>query len=327
MKGKSHKSFTVAAVVVTYNRKELLVDCLNSLIRQKRRPDAIYVIDNASQDGTPDYLIRKGFLKKGTLGEAKTTLYFGKEKVLFFYKRLAQNLGGAGGFAEGMKAAYGAGYSHIWLMDDDALAPPDTLAQLLTAYEELQESRHAVAALCPHVQHESGYYQEDHHKCVTSPFLQERPWYQCRKKWGKYILLDTNSFVGPLFSRKFVEKLGFPEPTFFIRGDDTEYTYRLSRHGKLLLLPDVIMIHRDRQAELTLKDLYKFYYHYRNKIWFIKKFHRYNFLAYGYYLASAVRLFFFFVHRFGPQKETLNPLWGLWHGFGVNPAKASVVKL
>jgi rhamnopyranosyl-N-acetylglucosaminyl-diphospho-decaprenol beta-1,3/1,4-galactofuranosyltransferase len=47
-----NKHETVAAVVVTYNRKELLRQCLGGILAQTRPVDAIYVVDNASTDGT-----------------------------------------------------------------------------------------------------------------------------------------------------------------------------------------------------------------------------------------------------------------------------------
>ena len=45
---------TIAAVVVTYNRKDLLGQCLDSLRGQSRPLDAIYILDNHSTDGTYD---------------------------------------------------------------------------------------------------------------------------------------------------------------------------------------------------------------------------------------------------------------------------------
>ena len=45
--------------------------------------------------------------------------------------RLPENLGGAGGFRAGMKAAYDAGFDRIWLVDDDVVPAPDCLTVLL----------------------------------------------------------------------------------------------------------------------------------------------------------------------------------------------------
>ncbi len=52
----------VCAVVVTYNRKELLIECLESLKEQSRTLDAILIIDNASTDGTPELLLKNGYI-------------------------------------------------------------------------------------------------------------------------------------------------------------------------------------------------------------------------------------------------------------------------
>jgi GT2 family glycosyltransferase len=54
---------TVCAVVVTYNRKNLLIECLEGLRKQTRPVDAICLVDNASTDGTPDLLLEKGYIK------------------------------------------------------------------------------------------------------------------------------------------------------------------------------------------------------------------------------------------------------------------------
>ena len=53
---------TICAVVVTYNRKELLIECLEALLKQTRQLDGIYIIDNSSKDETPELLKEKGFL-------------------------------------------------------------------------------------------------------------------------------------------------------------------------------------------------------------------------------------------------------------------------
>ena len=46
----------IAAVIITHNRKEKVSQCLDSLLRSSRRPDEIFVVDNASADGTYEHL-------------------------------------------------------------------------------------------------------------------------------------------------------------------------------------------------------------------------------------------------------------------------------
>ncbi len=49
--------------IVTYNRKSLFIDCLNSLLNQSFKIDGIYILDNNSNDGTFEYIIDNFFQK------------------------------------------------------------------------------------------------------------------------------------------------------------------------------------------------------------------------------------------------------------------------
>src|SRR5581483_11127319 len=90
---------TVVAVLVTYNRRDLLTEALGALGRQTRPLDAVLVVDNASNDGTPD-LVRDRFPAVELVS-------------------LRRNTGGAGGFAAGVACALDRGADLVWLMDDD----------------------------------------------------------------------------------------------------------------------------------------------------------------------------------------------------------------
>ncbi len=46
----------VVAVVVTYNRRELLQTTLEGIVAGTRVPDAVVIVDNASTDGTAEFL-------------------------------------------------------------------------------------------------------------------------------------------------------------------------------------------------------------------------------------------------------------------------------
>ena len=60
-------NISVAAVVVTFNRKVLLCECLDALLAQNVAVDRIVLIDNASSDGTEDCLRRKDTSKTNSL--------------------------------------------------------------------------------------------------------------------------------------------------------------------------------------------------------------------------------------------------------------------
>lgn len=110
-----HAEKSICAVVVTFNRKKLLLNCLGALKAQTRQLSHIVVIDNASTDGTADFLVQHNWTNSD----------------FFTLITLPENMGGAGGFHEGIKYAFEHGFDYIWLMDDDGVPAADCLDKLL----------------------------------------------------------------------------------------------------------------------------------------------------------------------------------------------------
>ena len=114
------KKKKILAVVVTYNRKELLSECIEALLKQECDFLDVLIIDNASTDGTRRYIDK----------------YVKNKRVL--YENTGSNIGGSGGFNYGMKKGVELGYDYIWLMDDDTIVKKDSLTNLLKADEYLK---------------------------------------------------------------------------------------------------------------------------------------------------------------------------------------------
>lgn len=132
-------SDSVCAVVVTYNRKDLLIECLEALRKQTRPIQGIYLIDNASTDGTPGLLMEKGYiselppqnLKEPWEKEFIIQNLTNREDIKLHYVRMHENTGGAGRFYEGVKRGYERGYDWLWLMDDDTIPTETALENLI----------------------------------------------------------------------------------------------------------------------------------------------------------------------------------------------------
>ncbi|MBB5233667.1 glycosyltransferase [Deinococcus budaensis] len=191
-----------AAVVVTYNRKALLVKCLRSLLNQTAPLARIYVIDNASTDGTPEVIPAD-------------------ERVT--YLRLDRNLGGAYGFAYGVRKVLEGDFRHVWLMDDDCFAEDD-------AHEQLLKWEGTAEALCTAVLARDGTYDLGHRRSFNMITLADTA-------LGPEIYaqactpIDMFTFVGVLIPLEVVRQVGVPVDNFFFMGDDTEYALRLKSHG------------------------------------------------------------------------------------------------
>jgi len=234
---------TNAAVVVAFNRKKLLTECLDGLMRQSLPLDAIYVVDNASTDGTDAYLQEKGYLDEPRIR----------------YIRLPVNGGGAGGFYHGVRVAFEAGYDWIWLMDDDTEPEPDALLLM----EPLKTYTEVVAI---------ANQKLDAQGSETLDGLRMLPKQNDRST--AYARVKFSSFVGILIRSAAVQKIGFPRPEFFIHNDDLEYCLRLRKIGDIALAKSSKVMHKEQARQITPKSYFGLYY-------FPKDLHGYCFEYYG----------------------------------------------
>lgn len=197
---------SIAGVVVTYNRLELLKQNIEALLAQTVSCD-ILLVDNASTDGT---------------GEAMQTLaQTGKIR----YCNTGANLGGAGGFNYGMRWAVEAGYDYVWLMDDDTLPQPDALEKLLEA-DQLLGGPENYGFLS------SAVLWTDGHECAMNRQKIVKDFYRHVEllKHG-IIRIQQATFVSLLIPREIILQFGLPIKEFFIWGDDIEYTRRIAVRG------------------------------------------------------------------------------------------------
>lgn len=209
----------IIAVIVTYNRLELLKKCLQSVQEQTRKPDETIVINNGSTDHTKEWLATQN-----------ATIY------------TKENNGGAGGFSYGIKTAYNHGADWIWLMDDDVVPQNNALQQLVKTLDDLGGQQENIGFLSGKVLwtdfsiHEMNktYVLEDQKKLdklafpadVNLPFIQ------------------FGTFVSMLLSAKAVAKVGLPIKEYFIWCDDIEYSKRIVASGLAgLLVDDSVVIH------------------------------------------------------------------------------------
>ncbi|WP_312529420.1 glycosyltransferase family 2 protein [Paracoccus sp. (in: a-proteobacteria)] len=237
----------VAAVVVTFNRSDKLNKVLNALDLQTVKPDTIYVIDNASTDNTEEVVKAR-------------------EQANIRYIRLPNNIGGAGGFHEGMKIAYEDGANYLWISDDDAYPEPDALAHLLHGIRDFEEQhRWRPSFACSRVEWIDGSICEMN---IPAPVWD---WPRFLKRESFYTLALSCSFVSVLIPRWAVREHGLPIADYFIWFDDAEYTRRIARSYPGIFVPDSRVIHDTPENKgvnfglITDKNVWKFEYGARNE--------------------------------------------------------------
>lgn len=240
----------IFAVVVTFNRKALLLECIDSLLNQTYSVDKIIVIDNASTDGTT---------------EAIEIITQNNPKVI--YHKLDNNEGGAGGFSIGMRLAHAQSADWVWLMDDDAEPVHDSLERITSSVAFSAERTMAVAQLKVGA---DGEIQKVHrglfdYKRLSTNALNEEQYKQSE------VRIDYSSFVGILISKEAIEAVGFPNAEYFIWYDDVEYCLRMSEIGNIYLVRDSVIIHKDGlnravNQRMDVSNYWKSYYGHRNII-------------------------------------------------------------
>ncbi len=247
----------IVAVTVTFNRVNTLENTLRALAAQTRRPDYILIVDNCSNSENKEAL--RNLIKD-----------FNNAEVLW----LNDNLGGAGGFENGMRYA-GERYNPdwYWIMDDDAYPRHDTLERLLE-YRHLEN----IGCLAPLIYGvDWQQYQLYHHKLVRKCHIKDTPKFSCVEEMKPVEVIDADAFVGPLIPRHVVEELGYPDGGMFIYGDDTEYTTRIHRKYEIYLIKAAVIDHNDPPAGQTgfkPETYWKLYYNIRNRVLIANKYNR-----------------------------------------------------
>ena len=242
-----------AVVVVTYNRRELLLACLTALAAQTAALQRIHIIDNASSDGTFEALHAAGWLARPDVD----------------YHRLADNLGGAGGFAAGLARAVAAGASWVWMMDDDAMPAPDALMRLLSAADNPRNLYGSAAVAGERLAWgmtltATGQRIE---RVADLPALAE---------------VEFLPFLGILVHRDLVARIGVPDARYFLAADDVEYCLRAGTTGAKFVLVAASRIHHPASTSYrftllgkTLHCLalppWKRYYDTRNRIFVARR--------------------------------------------------------
>ena len=240
----------VTAVLVAYNRRDLLADALDALAAQTRPVDEVLVLDNNSDDDSA------AVAAAHPVGARVITL--------------DRNTGGAGGFAAGIAAALDVpadvAPEWVWLMDDDTIPTPDALAELLRAAETYDGP---VTLLGSRVVWHDG---RDHP--MNTPRRRPRVSGELMDRADQVgaVPVRSSSFVSMLVNARAVRHFGLPIADYFIWNDDFEYSCRLLRHGTGLYVPASVVEHRTKTFGATDADPGpRFYYEVRNKIWMITR--------------------------------------------------------
>jgi rhamnopyranosyl-N-acetylglucosaminyl-diphospho-decaprenol beta-1,3/1,4-galactofuranosyltransferase len=285
---------SVVAVIVAYNRKELLLEALAALKAQTLQPTAVVVIDNHSDDDS-----------------AQTAREYWPETDVV---RLARNTGGAGGFATGIAVAIARHEPDwVWVMDDDTIPAPTALAELLRAAD-----RPGVVLAGSRVVWTDG---QDHPMNTPrrKPFAGRQELSDATELG--VVPVRSSSFVSMLVSSERVREAGLPIADYFIWNDDFEFSTRMLRHGRGLYVPSSVVVHKTKaRADTDADPGARFFFEVRNKIWLMVFSHGLNPIEKLVYIGSTLLRWARTIRRSHQRRFLLTQLRrGMIAGFGSRP--------
>ena len=234
---------SVTVVIVTFNRLEMLKQCLDAVLSQSYPIYRLIIIDNASTDGTADW-VKLNFLSDQDVVELV---------------QMDSNTGGAGGFHHGFKLAHSTQADYVWAMDDDVAPEVDCLKKLI-------EVSNNQAAVQPTRINLDGSVFNWHQIFDPLSYIK----YSTRIEANPSYIVATNvaCFEGILLPRNVIDVCGLPQKDYFICEDDTIYGYTISKHFPILYTSSARL---KRLGNISKRQTpWKIYYYIRNKVWNIK---------------------------------------------------------
>jgi GT2 family glycosyltransferase len=288
----------VVAVVVTWNRRDLLEESLAALRSQTAPVAQVVVVDNASTDGTAEVLASR---------------HADLEVV-----RLAANTGGAGGFVAGIERALTFEPDLVWLLDDDTVPNPDAGERLASAWSAYAES----TGLPPALLASRVLWTDGREHPMNTPRMKpgatSDEWRRAASVGGTPI--RSASFVSVMCDAETVRERGLPIADYFLWNDDFEYSTRLTRGRAGIYVPASVVAHKTSTFGSTDADPGpRFFYEVRNKVWMFRLSTGLTPLEKMLYGGSTLRRWVRTVARSGDRPTLLK---GLGRGLTVGLASA-----
>lgn len=235
-------------VIVTYNRLELLKECVEQCLNQTVPFERIVIVNNCSTDGTKEYLEQYN------------------ENPEFVISNQTENLGGAGGFRVGLALAQQEDLDWILIIDDDAMIASDYIRQC----DKIIRRRPNMVA-CSGTVYTEGKIQTSHRRVIVNQLLcleKNVPLSAYEQKSFHY---DLATFCGLMVRGDILRKIGLPKSEYFIWYDDTEYSMRLRQYGGIVNINAAHLNHKTvlptgKQAGFFARMSWRTYYGHRNRL-------------------------------------------------------------
>ncbi|MFA5125794.1 MAG: glycosyltransferase family 2 protein [archaeon] len=274
----------VSIIIVNWNGKKFLKNCLTAVFKQTYKNFDVYFVDNGSIDESSDYV------KKN----------FPKVKIV----QLDKNYGFAKGNNEGIKEAFkDKKMEYIVCLNNDTIVDKNWLKELV----KTAESDKKIGMVSSKAYYKGGKIIQNAGFSLRSPFQMNTPNDEsigCNKNWDYFVLKkDIEIFcpggVAPLYKRKMLEELfkisnEFFDETFFAYAEDFDIGYRgrLFR-WKAMLSANATLIHLHSQTFGKASEKKTFYIVRNSFLVVVKNYSFFNLINYPFSFIFSNFVYFF----------------------------------
>lgn len=255
----------IGIVICNYNKKDMVIRCIQCVLESKFTDYDIFVVDNASTDGSVD----------GILQQYPEAVIYSQHSVLDTGLTVipnTENLGGSGGFNAGLRIAYAKGYPYLMCIDNDAFLDENAIGNLYSFMEEHLEV--GIAASKIYHLEEPDFVQNYGQKIDFDNFCTVVPDLNCYEDgtMPEYVYTDSVPACSLMIRRETIDRIGFMPEENFLYWDDTEWCYRCNLSGKKVAsVGNSIALHA-MGAKKESESTFPTYYAWRNWILFFIKY-------------------------------------------------------
>lgn len=229
----------VSVIVITWNRKDLLKDCLDSLRKQSYKNFETIVVDNGSKDESIE------FIKK----------YYPKTKTIHFKK----NLGFSIAANKGIKASKS---EYFILLNNDTIVDKNFIKYLVESLDNNRKYCACTAKIINYFNKNILASAGDLMNNAGQSFSRGLGSRADRFSKQEEVFLLTGG--ASIFRKDFFKKIGYFDEDYFFSGEDSDWCFRAQLFGyKFFYEPKAIVYHHCKASSRSISKVID-YFHFRN---------------------------------------------------------------
>lgn len=286
----------VISVVVNWNLRKDLGECLDSLQRVDYPAHRIIVVDNGSTDDSAAFV---------------ATYYPNVDLIV-----LPHNLGYAAGLNAGILRALEQGASYVFLLNNDTLVKENTVSRLI----EVLESNPEVGIASPKI---LLYYNQNKifslgdriYPLLPLPVGFGYGW-RDSARYQKIMGFDYVTGCAMMVRAEIFHKVGGFETSYFMYYEDADFCRRVRDYGyRIVCVGDAIVYHKSAHSTSQNKTLFV-RIRARNRIRFYKRYKHGPHPWLTYIALVLIAVWYFIKNFFSGQWWRIKPYFqGLWEGW------------